>query len=130
MSDSIDVKSRWLQICRSAKSHAASTAANCRKEAAALIKQQAVKFCEREPPETEAELSKRQKEVVFLTSRISSVSHSDLMARSHSSVANEIMAETKLFLDRLDLDEPPGKASMELISKISELCYSDFMQTS
>ena len=130
MSDSNNVESHWLRMCQSAKSHAASTAANCRKEAAALIHREAVRFCDREPPETEAELSKRQKEVVFLTSRISSVSHSDLMARSHPSVANEIMAETKLFLDRLDLEESPDKASMELIAKISTLCYSDFMQTS
>jgi len=64
---------------------------------------------------------------MFLASRISSIVHADLMARSHPHVANEILSETRAFLDRLDLDDSPYKESMALTSTISALCHSDMM---
>lgn len=128
MSDDLHIQSFWVLTCQSAQSHAASMAASCRREAAALITREAKEFCDRDAPETRAELSRRQKQAMYLTSRISSISHADQMARSHPNISDQIMAETKTFLDRLGLDDSPYKESMALTSKISTLCFSDSMQ--
>lgn len=104
-------------------------AANCRREAASLIRREAKNFCDREPPENESELSRRQKQAMYLTSRISSISHADQMGRTHPNISDDIMAETKTFLDRVDLDESPYKESMALTTKISALCASDLLQS-
>jgi hypothetical protein len=103
-------------------------ARNCRREAAALIHLEALKFCDREPPENKSELSRRRRQASYLTSKISSISHADQMARNHPNVSDQILAETKAFLDRHDLDDSPYKGSMALTSKISTLCFSDMMQ--
>jgi hypothetical protein len=103
-------------------------AASCRREAAALMTREVKEFCDQDAPETKSELSRRQKQAMYLTSRISSISHADQMARSHPNVSDQIMAETKAFLDRLGLDDSPYKESMALTSKISALCYSGMMQ--
>lgn len=128
MCDSTHVSSDWLLTCQSAQSHADMMAAGCRREAAALIHRETDSFCNREPPKTQSELSRRQRQAMFLASRISSIVHADLMARSHPDVASQILAETRAFLDRLDVDDPPDKESMALTSTISALCHSDMMQ--
>lgn len=128
MSDTTNIQSHWLLICQSARSHAASMAASCQQEAAGLIRREAQEFCEQDPPGTRSELSRRQTQAMHLTARISSISHADQMARSHPNVSDQIMAETKAFLKRLDLDGAPYEESMALTSKISTLCFSDMMQ--
>ena len=101
---------------------------SCRRDAAALIYREAQKFCDQEPPETQKELSRRQQQSMYLTSRISSIAHADSMARIHPGVAAEILRETKAFCERLGLDDKPFKEAMALTSTISSLCHSDFMQ--
>jgi len=128
MSDTKHVQSYWLLTCQSAQSHAAAMAASCRRPAANLILREAKEFCDREPPESSTELSQRQKQAMYLTSRISSISHADQMARNHPNVSDQIMDDVKAFLDRLTLDDSPYKESMALTSKISTLCFSDMMQ--
>lgn len=127
MSDNKRIQADWQLTCNSARSHAASIAASCRREAAALINRQAAEFCDRAPPATDTDLLRRRRQATYLTSRISTIAHADLMARNHPGVDDEILAETKAFLGRLDLDDSPFSESMALTSKISALCHSDLM---
>lgn len=128
MTDNNRIESFWRLTCQSAQSHAAAMAASCRRTAANLILREAELFCDREPPESAAELSRRQTQAMYLTSRISSISHADQMARNHPNMSGQIMKEVKAFLDRLALDDSPYKESMALTSKISTLCVSDMLQ--
>jgi hypothetical protein len=103
-------------------------ASRCRREAAGWILSEAKQFCDQKPPDTREELSHRQMQASHLTSRIASVSHADLMARSHPGVSDEILTEARSFLDRLGLDDPPYNESLLLTTKVSELCFSDMAQ--
>ena len=103
-------------------------AAGCRREAATLIHGEAKAFCDREAPTTRAELSRRQQQALYLTSKIGSISHADLMARSHPNVADQLMSAVKSFLERVGIDESPYKEAMSLTSTISTICHSDTMQ--
>ena len=99
-----------------------------RREAAALIHREARKFCSRETPKSDTELSRRQQQRMYLTSKIGTISHADLMARTHPSVSDQIMNAVKEFLERLELDDSPYEEATALTSKISTLCHSDLMQ--
>lgn len=128
MSDGDHIQDHWVLICTSARSHAARMAASCRRKASTMILREADSFCDRDPPQTDSELSRRQKQSMHLISRIGSISHADLMGRSHPSVSDQILEETKAFLERVDLDESPYEESLVLTSKISALCNADRMQ--
>jgi hypothetical protein len=103
-------------------------AENCRREAATLIRSEVQKYCEQPPPLTQEELTRRQRQAMFLTSKIASIAHADSMARSHPGVSKKIVGATKAFCDRLGLDDNPFSQAMELTARISDLCHTELMQ--
>jgi hypothetical protein len=113
----------WNLTCQSARNHAASMAAGCRREAAELIHREAKAFCDRKPPDTGTELHRRQQQRTFLTSRIGNITHADLMARTRPNVSDQIMEAVKLFLERVSIDEWPYEEATALTSTISSICY-------
>ncbi|WP_145367118.1 hypothetical protein [Maioricimonas rarisocia] len=103
-------------------------ASRCRREAASLIQHEARTFCDREPPVSQEALERRQQQALFLTSRIGSICHADLMARNHPEVSDEIIAAVREFLSRVRMDQSPHKESVSLISRISTICNAGMVQ--
>jgi len=122
------IDSLWQLTCRAAKNHATVTASRCRREAAKLIRAEAAKFCGREPPASSEELSLRQEQAIYLTSKIGMIAHADLMGRNHPAVSDRIMSAATAFVNGLDVDDSPSESAQELMSTISTLCQPNPMQ--
>jgi hypothetical protein len=129
MSETTNVELFWQLRCQSTKSHAESMAKGCRREAAALIRREAERFCDQKPPGTDAELQRRNTQAMYVASKISSIAHADHVASTHPRVSDQILAETKGLLERLDLDDSPFEESLSLLSTITSLCSADMMRT-
>ena len=103
-------------------------AQRCRAPFADIVIHETRALCECQPPRNDAEYDAFLAKSQALTSKISAITHADLMARSHPRVAEEIFDAARQFCDHAPLTGDVYNESMKLTTEVSTICHRDSMQ--
>ncbi len=123
----------WAATCRQTQSHAFGMSLNRVAPWTELIHTASQKFYQQPIPETDDEMSLRQRQQGAVHSVISTITHADNMTRMHQAVASQVFAATQSLVERelprtadefSALDSELAKLSM----KISSDCHDDTMR--